>query len=58
VIVVAFIGQVRGWMHGMFRDVIVGVLVIYLVAAPIYLYGGRCRLSGILRTWGTSGEQG
>ncbi len=58
VIVVAFIGQIRGWMHGTFRDVIVGVLVIYLLAAPIYWYGGRRRLIGMLRTWDTGGEQG
>ena len=46
----AFIGQVRGWMHGMFRDVILGVLVLYLAGGPIYWFGGKRRLIAVLRT--------
>jgi hypothetical protein len=26
IVALAYIGQVRGWMHGMFRDTIVSVL--------------------------------
>jgi ABC-type dipeptide/oligopeptide/nickel transport system permease component len=44
----AFIGQARGWMHGTFRDVVLGVLVLFLVAAPVYWYGGRRRLIALL----------
>ena len=46
----ASIGQVRGWMHATFRDVIAGVLVLYLVCSPIYWFGGRRRLTSVLRT--------
>lgn len=58
VLSLAFIGQVRGWMHGMFRDVVVGVLVVYLVAGPIYWFGGRRRLIAVLRTGATGEEPG
>ena len=49
----ASIGQVRGWMHATFRDVIAGVLVLYLVGSPIYWFGGRRRLTSVLRTRAT-----
>jgi len=58
VIVLAFIGQVRGWMHGTFRDLILGVLFVYLLAGPIYWYGGRRRLIGLLTMRDTGDEPG
>ena len=58
VLSLAFIGQVRGWMHGTFGDVIVGVLVIYLLAGPIYWLGGRRRLIAALRNRATGDGPG
>jgi hypothetical protein len=37
-------------MHGMFRDIILGVLVLYLVGSPIYWLRGKRRLIAVLRT--------
>ena len=48
----AAIGQVRGWMHGMFRDVAVGLGVLYLVGALVYWSGGKRRLIAVLRASG------
>jgi hypothetical protein len=50
VVALASIGQVRGWMHGMFRDVIAGVLVLYVIGSPVYWLGGKRRLIAVLRT--------
>jgi len=55
VVALASIGQVRGWMHGMFRDVIVSVLVLYLIGSPAYWLGGKRRLVAVLRTRATGG---
>jgi len=54
----ASIGQVRGRMHAAFRDVIAGVLVLYLVGLPIYWFGGRRRLISVLRTRATGDGAG
>ena len=51
VVAVATIGQVRGWMHGMFRDV-VGLVILYLAGSPVWWYGGKRRVIAVLRTWG------
>ncbi len=54
----AFTGQVRGWMHGTFRDLILAVLVLYLVGSPIYWFGGKRRLIAVLRTRATGDGPG
>jgi hypothetical protein len=43
------VGVTRGWMHGTFRDVITGVLALYLIGSPIYWFGGKRRLIAVLR---------
>jgi hypothetical protein len=53
VLTLASIGQVRGWMHGMFHDVIVSVMVLYLIGSPAYWLGGKRRLVAFLRTRAT-----
>jgi hypothetical protein len=58
VIALAFAGQVRGWMHGTFRDVIVGVIVLYLAGSPIFWLGGRRFLVAVLKTRVTGDEPG
>ena len=58
VVVLASIGQVRGWMHGMFRDAIAGVLLVYLIGSPVYWFGGKRRLIAVLRTWAASDGPG
>jgi hypothetical protein len=58
VLTLASIGQARGWMHGMFRDIIDGVLVLYLIGAPIYWLGGKRRLIAMLRTSGDEDAEG
>ena len=58
VMALAFVGEVRGWMHGTFRVVVLGVLGLYLLGAPIYWYGGRRRLIEVLRTRATGESQG
>lgn len=54
----AAIGQVRGWMHGMFRDVVMTVLVLYVIAAPVYWFGGKRRLIAMLKPRATGDEPG
>ena len=58
VVAVATIGQVRGWMHGMFRDVVVGLVVLYLIGSPVWWYGGKRRLIAVLNTWGAGDGTG
>ena len=58
VVAAATIGQVRGWTDGMFRDVLVGIVVLYLVGSPVWWYGGKRRLIAVLRTWGAGDETG
>jgi hypothetical protein len=50
VLELVFLGQVRGTMHGTFRDATGGVIVLYLVGSPIYWLGGKRRLVAMLRT--------
>ena len=52
VFTVVAIGQVRGWMHGTFRDVILCLGVLYLAGSPVYWFGGKRRLIAVLKTWG------
>jgi hypothetical protein len=56
VVALAAVGQLRGWMHGMFRDVVAGVLAVYLVGMPVYWYGGKRRLIAVLRAWGADDD--
>jgi len=53
VVALAAIGQIRGWMHGMFRDVVLGLGILYLAGSPVWWYGGKRRLIAMLRTWST-----
>jgi hypothetical protein len=50
-VALATVGQVRGWMHGMFRDV-VGLVVASVAGSPVWWFGGKRRLIAVLRTWG------
>ena len=52
-VTMASIGHLQGWMHGIFRDVVGGALVLWLVGAPIYWLGGKRRLIDALRTQAT-----
>jgi hypothetical protein len=58
VVLLVCVGQLRGWMHGMFRDLIDGVLVLYLIGSPIYWFGGKRRLIAMLSTRAPGGEAG
>jgi hypothetical protein len=58
VVVLASIGQLRGWMHGMFRDFIGSVLVLYVIGSPVYWFGGKRRLIAALRTRATGDGPG
>jgi hypothetical protein len=58
VVLLASIGQMRGWMHGMFRDVIIGVPVVCVIGSPAYWFGGKRRLIAVLRTRATGDEPG
>jgi hypothetical protein len=58
VVALAAIGQLRGWMHGMFRDVIATVLVLYAIASPVYWFGGKRRLIGMLSARTAGNEPG
>jgi len=58
VVLLASIGQVRGWMHGMFRDVIGGILLLYVIGSPVYWFGGKRRLIAALRTRATGAGPG
>lgn len=46
------IGQVRGWMHGTFRDLVLSIATLYVIGAPAYWLGGKRRLLAVLRTRG------
>ncbi len=52
VVALAAIAQVRGWMHGMIRDVVAGLSALYLIGSPVYWLGGKRRLIAVLRAWG------
>ncbi len=49
VVALASVGTARGWMHGTFRDVVGGALVLALICAPIWWFGGKHRLIAMLQ---------
>ncbi|HYK31835.1 MAG TPA: hypothetical protein VEV63_07735 [Streptosporangiaceae bacterium] len=58
-VAIAAIAQARGWMRGPVRDVVLGVLVLYLIGAPVYWwFGGKRRLIAVLRARATGDEPG
>ncbi len=58
VVVLEFIGQSRGWMGGIFGDVVLGVVVLYLIGMPVYRFGGKSRLIAALRARAAGDDTG
>jgi len=58
VLAAASIGQVRGWMHGTYGRVVRGLLVLYVIGAPIYWLGGKRRLIAALKARATGDGPG
>jgi hypothetical protein len=58
VLAAASIGQVRGWMHGTYGNVIRGLFAVYVIGAPIYWLGGKRRLVAALAKRATGDGQG
>lgn len=49
VVALLTIGQLRGSMHGLFRDVIAILVLAYLAGAPLWWLGGKRRVITALR---------
>ena len=58
VVAVATISAAEGWLRGSFRYLVGGVLLLYVVGAPVYWFGGKRRLIAALQARATGDEPG